>query len=313
MLVRPCARKFAFSGENPYFSTKLACRGEDVPRKTRILTLVLLWMALAGMSASAQDAELWPRWQAHDPAGTTVVDHSAWNRFLERYLVTDDPSGVNLVRYGEVTPEDRRALGSYLEGLQKVAVSRLNRDEQEAYWINLYNAETVKVVLDAYPVSSITKIKLSSGLSGLFNRGPWDAKIMEIEGQKVSLNDVEHRILRPIWQDPRLHYAVNCASISCPNLQNRAFTADNINVLLEAGAREYINHPRGVSFEGRRLVLSSIYDWFQEDFGGTEEGVLRHLRRYATPELAAKLEGFSGRISYHYDWSLNDSRKRGNA
>jgi hypothetical protein len=286
-------------------------------RKPPFLMLVLLWMALAGMgasmSASAQEAELWPRWQAHDPASTTVVDHSAWNRFLDRYLVTNDPSGINLVRYGEVTPEDRRELGSYLDRLQKVAVSRLNRDEQEAYWINLYNAMTVKVILDAYPISSITKINLSSGLTGLFNRGPWDAKIMEIEGQKVSLNDVEHRILRPIWRDPRLHYAVNCASISCPNLQNRAFTADNIGVLLEAGAREYINNPRGVSFKGRRLILSSIYDWFQEDFGGTEEGVLRHLRRYATPELAARLEDFSGRISYQYDWSLNDSRERENA
>jgi hypothetical protein len=277
-----------------------------VQGKTAFLMLALLWMVLVGTAVSAQDAELWPRWQAHDPASTTVVDHSSWQRFLDRYLVTDHPSGVNRVRYAEVAPADRRELDSYLDRLQGLAVSGLNRDEQEAYWINLYNAMTVKVVLDHYPVSSITKISLSTGLSGLFNRGPWDAKTMEIEGQKVSLNDVEHRILRPIWRDPRLHYALNCASIGCPNLQNRAFTADNIGVLLEKGAREYINHPRGVSFEGRRLVLSSIYDWFQEDFGGSEEGVLRHLRRYATPELAEKLEGFSGRISYQYDWSLNE-------
>jgi hypothetical protein len=207
------------------------------------------------------------------------------------------------LRYGDVTPEDRRRLEAYLDELESVAVSGLNRDEQEAYWINLYNALTVKVILDHYPVSSITKIDLSSGL---FSRGPWDAKLVEIEGESVSLNDVEHRILRPIWKDPRIHYAVNCASLGCPNLQSRVYTSSNLEELLEKGAREYVNHPRGASFEGRRLVLSSIYDWFQEDFGGTEDGVLRHLRRYADPELNGKLANYSGRISYEYDWSLNE-------
>ena len=187
--------------------------------------------------------------------------------------------------------------------LQTVRVSALNRNEQQAYWINLYNAATIKVILDHYPVSSITKVKLSSGLR---SRGPWDAKILRIEGEEVSLNDIEHRILRPIWKDPRVHYAVNCASIGCPNLQDRAYTAANVEVLLEKAAKEYISHPRGVSLKGKKLKLSSIYDWFQEDFEGSEEGVLRHLRRYAAPELASELDSFSGRISYGYDWSLNE-------
>ena len=91
-----------------------------------------------------------------------------------------------------------------------------------------------------------------------------------------------------------------------PNLQKRAYTAANLEVLLEQGAREYVNHPRGVSFQGKKVVLSGIYDWFQEDFGGSEEGVVRHLRRYAAPELAEKLEEYSGRIGYEYDWSLNE-------
>jgi hypothetical protein len=253
--------------------------------------------------AAAPGADLWPRWQAHDSTAGTVIDHSEWDVFLSRYLVTDHPSGINRLRYGDVTAEDLGRLESYLDGLEAVAVSRLNRDEQEAYWINLYNALTVKVILDHYPVSSITRIDLSSGL---FSRGPWEAKLAEIEGEAVSLNDVEHRILRPIWKDPRIHYAVNCASLGCPNLQRRAYTSANLEELLDKGAREYINHPRGASFEGRRLTLSSIYDWFQEDFGGSEEGVLSHLRRHASPELAAKLAGYSGRISYEYDWSLNE-------
>jgi hypothetical protein len=252
---------------------------------------------------AAPKSNLWPRWNTHDPAATAVVDHSAWDRFLTRYLVTDHPSGINRVRYDDVTAEDRDRLKSYIDDLQDVAVSRLNRNEQEAYWINLYNAGTVQVILDHYPVSSITEIDLSRGL---FSRGPWEAKLFEVEGEEVSLNDVEHRILRPIWKDQRIHYAVNCASIGCPNLLDRAYTAENLEMLLDKGAREYINHPRGVSFQGNKLVISSIYDWFQEDFHGSEEGVLRHLRDYANPDLAARLESYSGRIGYEYDWSLNE-------
>lgn len=272
--------------------------------KGKLLIIAVVWLfLLAGTLAAAPQADLWPRWKIHDPGSSTEVDHSAWDRFLDRYLVANHPSGINRLNYGGVTAEDRQRLESYLDSLQETPVSQLNRQDQKAYWINLYNAATVKVILDHYPVSSITKINLSSGL---FSRGPWDSKILRIEGEEVSLNDVEHRILRPIWNDPRVHYALNCASIGCPNLQDRAYATENIEALLEKGAREYINHSRGVSFQGRKLVLSSIYDWFQEDFEGSEEGVLRHLRRYAAPDLAGKLGSFSGRIGYGYDWSLNE-------
>jgi len=270
----------------------------------KLLIITTLWLLLlAGTLAAAPKADLWPRWKTHDPGSSTEVDHSAWDRLLDKYLVTNHPSGINLLNYGGVNAEDRQRLESYLDSLQEIPVSQLNLQEQKAYWINLYNAATVKVILDHYPVSSITKINLSSGL---FSRGPWDAKILRIEGEEVSLNDVEHRILRPIWNDPRVHYALNCASVGCPNLQDRAYTSENIEALLEKGAREYINHSRAVSFQGKKLVLSGIYDWFQEDFEGSEEGVLRHLRRYAAPDLAGKLESFSGRIGYGYDWSLNE-------
>ncbi len=275
-----------------------------IGRRKLLTAATVLLVVLAGRLGAAPQADLWPRWQAYGPGSDRVVDHSAWERFLAKYLVTSHPSGINCVEYGEVSAVDKQMLKSYLDDLQQVPVSQLNRNEQKAYWINLYNAATLDIVLDHYPVSSITKVNLSSGL---FSRGPWEAKILKIEGQEVSLNDIEHRILRPIWKDPRVHYAVNCASIGCPNLQDRAYTSKNTEVLLEKGAREYINHPRGAAFEGKKLVLSSIYDWFQEDFGGSDQGVLRHLRRYAAPDLAGKLESFSGRIDYQYDWSLNEA------
>lgn len=94
----------------------------------------------------------------------------------------------------------------------------------------------------------------------------------------MSLDDIEHRILRPIWQDNRIHYALNCASLGCPNLAPVAYTAANTEALLERGAREYVNHPRGVSFEHGALVVSSLYLWFKADFGGGKDGIMRHIR-----------------------------------
>ncbi len=265
--------------------------------------LVALWAGVKETGA-APKAELWPRWEANDPLSTIRVDHSLWDRFLKNYLVTDDPSGVNKIRYGAVTEADRKSLEEYLSALQAVRVSGLSRLEQKAYWINLYNALTVKVILDHYPVQSILDINISPGL---FSKGPWGAKLLRIEGEEASLNDIEHRILRPIWKDNRVHYAVNCASMSCPNLQPEAFTQENTDGLLEKGARQYVNHPRGARFEGRGLILSSIYDWYQADFGGTQAGVIQHLLRYAADPLAGKLSGYKGRIEYHYDWKLNEA------
>jgi hypothetical protein len=264
---------------------------------------------LVGLHTAANAApkpDLWPRWEAHDPSSKASADHSKWGLFLGRYLVTDTASGVNLVRYADVTPADRQLLEAYLGDLQAVRVTGLNRAEQMAYWINFYNSLTLKVILDHYPVESITDIDISPGL---FSNGPWKAKLVEVEGEKISLDDIEHRILRPIWQDNRIHYAVNCASIGCPNLQPEPFTAENTERLLDKGARGYIRHPRGARFaKDDRLVLSSIYDWFQVDFGGTEKGVLQHLSRYADSAFAERLKRFEGDIDYEYDWGLNEPR-----
>lgn len=257
-------------------------------------------------AAAAPKAELWSRWQQHDPGSTQAIDHTSWDAFLRRYVNASHPSGINRVRYAAVTPADRQALQRYVDTLQTVPISTYNRHQQQAFWINLYNALTVRIVLDHYPVDSIRDIDLSSGLFGsLFNKGPWDAKLLSIEGEKVSLNDIEHRILRPIWQDNRVHYAVNCASLGCPNLAPVAYTAANLEPQLDQGARAYVNHPRGAAFKKGTLYVSSIYEWFQDDFGGDRAGVVQHLRRYARQELAKKLSTYDGKLNDHYDWRLN--------
>jgi hypothetical protein len=255
----------------------------------------------------APKARLWDRWSRHDPMSRATLDHGAWDSFLKAYL-RPWQDGTTRLAYGEVTPEDRARLAAYVARLATVTVSALNRDEQFAYWVNLYNALTVKVVLDAYPVRSIRDIILTPGL---FADGPWDATLIKIGGEAVTLNDIEHRILRPIWHDPRIHYALNCASIGCPNLAAVSFTAANRDAMLDAAARAYVNHPRGVADDPRLagLVVSKIYDWFAEDFGG-EAGVLDHLLRYAEPALAARIRAAPKIAAYRYDWGLNDARCR---
>jgi len=173
-----------------------------------------------------------------------------------------------------------------------------------AYWINLYNAVTVQLILDNPGVASIRDI---SG-SGLFSAGPWDQKRISVEGQALSLNDIEHRILRPIWRDPRIHYAVNCASVGCPNLATAAYRSAGLQQALDAAARAYVNDPRGVTISNGRIRVSRIYDWFIEDFGGDEAGILRHLARYAEPGLKSRLSAASALSGTQYDWSLNAVR-----
>lgn len=266
--------------------------------------------SLLGQTAAdaAPAADLWPRWQAHDPASTLSIDHGRYALILERFLVQND-DGINRVRYRALASNGRESLEAYIAELAAVAPDRLARPEQMAYWINLYNALTLMVVIDHYPIDSIRDIDISPGF---FTVGPWGQKLVTIMGEALSLDDIEHRILRPIWQEPRIHYAVNCASIGCPNLQPVPFTADHLEAMLTQGAKDYVNDPRGVALVPRtlgrdRLTASRIYDWFQADFGGSEAGVLAHLRRHATGATRQLLAGVETIGAYRYDWSLNDS------
>jgi hypothetical protein len=251
--------------------------------------------------SAAPQAELWPRWEAHNSSSTDTVDHALWGAFLETYLVSDHPSGVNRVRYAEVSSSDRRSLQRYLDDMQGVSVSSLNRDEQLAYWINLYNAATVELILDNYPLDSIRDIG-----EGMFASGPWDDELLTVEGERLTLNDVEHRIIRPIWKDERIHYVVNCASIGCPNLYPEPLTADNWERVFEESARDYTNHERGVRFERNRLVLSEIFNWYVADFGDSFSGVVEHVSKYVDSDTASRLESYDGRVRYEYDWTLNE-------
>ena len=270
---------------------------------TSIKTLIVVFILFGHASVqAAAKAELWARWQKHDPANRKTIDHYFWNKILEKVVVAPHPSGINRVRYQAVTPEDSKSLKGYLQAMQSVVISEYNRAEQKAYWINLYNAAIVDLVAGRFPLKSIRDINISPGLLA---RGPWGAKLLSVEGERLSLDDIEHRILRPIWKDDRVHYALNYASLGCPNLQPAAYTGENTEALLERGAKEFINHPRGVAIQNGRLQVSTLYVWFQEDFGGGAEGLMEHWQNYANPPLADALEKYSGGLAHEYDWRIN--------
>lgn len=242
------------------------------------------------------------------PAGATSLkpDHAPWARLLEAHLEQGEGGAPNRFDYGalKANGEDRAALRSYIASLEATDPGVLSRDEAFAFWVNLYNALTVEVVIDHYPVASIRDIAISPGL---FSTGPWGKKLVTVAGRELSLDDIEHGILRPDFGDSRVHYAVNCASVGCPDLAARPYTGDELDAMLDRAARAYVNSPRGARVENGRLTASSIFKWYMKDFGGTEEGVLAELRKYAGPDLAAALENVSGVASYDYDWSLNDA------
>ncbi len=265
------------------------------------LSLMALAPALERL-AVAESKLVDPVWDVFEADSNIEVDHSAWTAFLQTY-VTTDAEGINRVAYADVTNTDQTALDDYLTDLQSVDPRRLNRNEQLAYWTNLYNARTVDLILEYYPVKSIREIKF-----GLFSTGPWGEPLMTVIGKDLSLNHIESGIVRPIWDEPRIHYTFNCAALGCPNLGKEAYRGATIERQMEEAANAYVNHSRGVAFdEDGELILSKIYAWYREDYGEGKEGVLSHIKKYLPADTAALVRERGKVDSYAYDWDLNDA------
>lgn len=237
-------------------------------------------------------------------AGTqSQISHEAWSVFLQDYTKLGD-DGVVRVNYSAVSGEDKQKLETYIADLSNYDASQFTRDAQLAYWINLYNALTVSVILDNYPVDSIREIR-----NGLTDFGPWNEKRITVNGRELSLHDIENGIVRPLWPDePRTHYALNCAALGCPNLSQTPYTAENVNQKLQENAVAYVNDSRGVSVTANGdIVASKIYSWYRGDFGGSNEAIISHLRQYADVDLQMALEASKKVDRYAYDWALNDT------
>ena len=269
-----------------------------------LIPLLALLVVLADATGhAAPRAERWERWAAHNPESMRHVDHAGWDDFLTRYLRIG-ADGVHRVAYGQVTAADRGRLDDFIARLAALPISAYDRAEQMAYWINLYNALVVRLVVDHYPIASIRDIGSEPGVPG---GGPWAETLVEVEGVPLSLNDIAHRILRPLWQDPRVHYALACGAVGCPNLQPKPFEAQKLDRQLDEAAMAYINDARCITITEDRLGLSSIYRWYRDDFGPTDRDVINHLMAYAEPGLAMRLQRFEKISKDGFDWRLNDA------
>jgi hypothetical protein len=237
------------------------------------------------------------------PKGTGGMDHRALDAILARH-VKPDAERYNRVDYRSLKAGAQGALKAYVQVLEAARPSTFSSAEAHAYWVNLYNAKTLDVVLDHYPVTSIKRINLGGG--GLFGSGPWSRKLMTVEGEALSLDDIEHRIVRPLFSDPMSHYALNCASYSCPNLAAKAYTGAAIARMMDESGRAYVNHPRGVRVSGGVITASRIYSWYAADFGGRAK-LKGHWTALAEPDLAARIAP-AAIGGYEYDWTLNDVR-----
>jgi hypothetical protein len=261
----------------------------------------LFFLFIAPTAHASFYKSLWPIWEVNNPLSKEVISHKLWQEFLDRHVITNEED-INLVDYANIGQKDFGQLKQYLKEMSQIDIDGYNRQEQLAYWINLYNALTVQTVADYYPIANIQEIRISPGL---FSVGPWGANLITVKNTPLSLDDINNRIIRPIWNDPRTHYTLNNATIGAPNLSKHAYQSSILEEQLNNAATTYINSLRGVQVIEGKLIISKIYDWFEEDFGGTKQDVIKHLLQFAKQPLLSQLKHINTIDSYIYNWHIN--------
>jgi len=223
-----------------------------------------------------------------EPAKKVIAkpNHSEWNSLLTKYV--NDKGDVDYKAF----QNDASALDEYLNHLAENSPEKdWSKNEKLAYYINLYNAATVKLILDNYPTRSIKDIK-----------NPWGKDWVKTGDGIISLGDIEHKILRKM-NEPRIHFAINCASFSCPKLLNEAFTAEKMEAQLQATTLDFINDTSRNIISEEKMQLSNIFKWYKKDF--TENGsLIDYIKPHTKTEINADTD-----IDYlKYDWNLNEAK-----
>lgn len=234
---------------------------------------------------------------AATPAIADEPDWGGYASLLERYTSEGRKFGKELVLvdYGSLAQSEEFA--ELVDAVRRFDVSRLSsREERLAFYINAYNILTIQLILDHRPVESIRDI-------GNFLRGPWDLVMLENADGRLTLDDIEHKIIRPMGE-ARIHFAVNCASISCPDLRREPYTAEALEAQLEAQTRKFLGQQgKGIEVRDGTAHLSRLLDWYEEDFedaGGVEKFVRKYAQVIDFKDIDADQD---------YDWRLNGKRK----
>lgn len=259
---------------------------------TRLPRLSVLLCALAGLPGAAGatvPAAL------HRAAPAAAPDHSAFDKLLKKHV-----NAQGLVNY-KGFKADQPAFTRYLDQLsQNPPTAAWSKPEQMAYWINAYNAYTIQLILNHYPVQSIKDI--GSKIQIPFVTTPWAAEFFSIGGRKMNLDDIEHGTLRKKFNDPRIHFALVCASISCPRLRNEAYTAARLERQLEEQGQDFLNSPAKNKVGRTSAQLSKYFDWYKGDWNENGQSVQKWVNKYAKTKLAP-----GATITFlDYNWNLNE-------
>lgn len=221
--------------------------------------------------------------------------HHQWDQLVKKHVNKN-----GLVNY-KGFKNDKAELDSYLQLLSNNGPqSSWSGNEQKAFWLNAYNAYTVSLIIGHYPLKSIKDI--GAAIKIPFVNTPWDIKFITISGKKYDLNNIEHGILRKMG-DPRVHFAINCASMSCPALRNEAYTATKLDTQLDDAGKNFLNDKSKNNISGDKADLSKIFSWFSGDF--TKKGTLiDFLNKFSSTKMTDNTN-----ISYKkYDWNLNEQQ-----
>lgn len=271
-----------------------------IPSKSLAAALVAVLGVFAWGHVIAPPSEITTFWNVSNESNETSIDHGKWQEILDEF-VQEHESGVNRFDYAELKEDGdaNQSLIDYLLQLSEVDPRTYSKSEQLAYWINHYNALAVYLVTSQFPVESIQEIRLEGP-----DTSPLDMKLAYLQDQPLSLNNIRNEILRPIWKDNRVNFALNSASLGCPSLSKQAFSSDNVDEMLNAGMHAFLNHPRGVSIKEGKLTISSIFEWYMDDFGHDGDEVLAFLMRHVRPDLSEQL-GELRKYETAYNWKVN--------
>ena len=268
----------------------------------RLIALVLPAGAGVAIFCLTGQAEVYVGRRVKATAALEQIDHSDWDRLLKTYV--DDDGMVNY-RAWHANGADRRALDEYLAHLSTGAASSSSpADAKLAFWINAYNAVTVHGILREYPTTSIR-----NHTAKVAGYNIWKHLQLYVGRKPYSLNQIEHQILRKM-REPRIHFAIVCASIGCPRLFNEAYMPDRVQEQLDTNALDFFSRSQNFQHGNGQFQLSSLLDWFGEDFGGNQAARLKKIAQWLPTEQTRKAAQ-SGRtkVSYlDYNWNLNEQR-----
>lgn len=257
---------------------------------TRIARIAILLLALLASAA---------------PLGAAEPDYAPWTGLLQKYY--SPQSGMD---YRGLRKNDFATLTKLVDALSKVDVASLSREEQLAFWINLYNISTIKLICDNYPTKSIRELSTDP----IIRLNVFKKEFIPQGGKTMSLNDVENVKIREGFKDPRIHFAINCAAKSCPPMRQEAFTGARVSEQLEDQARVFMNGPAGakISKSGGKatLTVTKVMDWFDDDFNNWGGGIVAFTKKYLAADKRAQLEGAKVSVSFFdYNWDLNDWKR----